>query len=133
MSWVDDAGLHESEWHDVFFQYADHAARTAEQPDARAQRVVGVHHAERAQRRAIELSRAGQIDAARQLLVAVARRIAEYAGADPHLLEALNALRAAEANLMHHGYAPVAAKEAYYASQLRTRGQRDLRQAPQGR
>src|SRR5438270_68890 len=81
-------------------------------------------------RRAIELSRAGQIDAARQLLQAVARRIAEYAGTDPQLLEALNALRAAEANLAHKGYAPVAAKEAYYASQLRTRGQRDLRQAP---
>ena len=131
LSWVDDTGVHESEWQDVLFEYADHAARSAERADPRAQRVVGVHHAERAQRRAIELSRAGQIDAACQLLQAVARRIAEYAGTDPQLVEALNALRAAEANLAHQGYAPVAAKEAYYASQLRTRGQRDLRQAPE--
>ena len=133
LSWVDDAGLHESEWQDVFFGYADHAARSAERADPRAQRVIGVHHAERAQRRAIELSRAGHIDAARQLLQAVARRIAEYAGTEPQLLDALNALRGAEASLAHQGYAPVAGKEAYYASQLRTRGQRDLRQAPTGR
>lgn len=130
LSWVDETGARQTDWQEVFFEYADHAARTAEQADRRVQRVVGVHHAERAQRRAIELSRAGQIDAARQLLQAVARRIAEYAGTDPQLRDALNALRAAESNLQQHGYAPAAAKEAYYASQVRTRGQRDLRQAP---
>lgn len=94
------------------------------------QRVVGLHHAERAQRQAIELSRRGEIDAARQLLQAVARRIAEYAGADAQLQDALAALRAAERDLEFRGYSAPAAKEAYYASQLRTRGQRDLRQSP---
>jgi hypothetical protein len=36
-------------------------------------------------------------------------------------------LRRAEADLSMQGYAPAVAKEAYFASQARSRGQRDLR------
>jgi hypothetical protein len=57
-------------------------------------------------------------------------RLAEYAAADPRLQDALGALRTAERDLEYHGYSVPAAKEAYYASQLRARGQRDLRQMP---
>jgi Ca-activated chloride channel family protein len=130
VAWTEAAAEHHTEWQEVFFEYADHAARTAERPDPDVQRVVGLHHAERAQRQAIERSRRGDIDGARQILQAVARRLAEYAGADPQLQDALAAVRAAERELGFHGYSAPAAKEAYYASQLRTRGQRDLRQTP---
>jgi hypothetical protein len=64
---------------------------------------------------------------ARKLLPAVAGRIAVYAGSDALRQVALCALRAAELNLQVQGYAPMAAKEAYFGSQLRTRSQRDLR------
>jgi len=129
LSWTGDVGEENSAWQQVFFEYADHAARNAERADPAVQRLVGVHHAGRAQRRAIELSRAGDMNGARELLRAVARRIAEYAGTDPELQDALSALRAAERDLEQHGYSVAAAKEAYYGSQLRTRAQRDLRQS----
>jgi hypothetical protein len=127
LSWVDAAGARHSGWHEVVFEPADDMARGAEQPDRAVLRVVGLHHAERAQRRAIELSRAGDVDGARGLLQAVARHLAEYAGGDPQLEQALDALRAAGSALDVVGYAPLAAKEAYFSSHMRSRGQRDLR------
>jgi Ca-activated chloride channel family protein len=130
LSWVDDTGTHDSEWREVIFEHADSAARHAEVADRGVLRIVGVHHAARAQRRAIELSRAGNVEAARQLLHTVAARISEYAGTDPQLLEGLSVLSGAERDLSQHGYASAPAKEAYYGAQLRARGQRDLRQAP---
>jgi Ca-activated chloride channel family protein len=127
LRWTDASGEHTTQWTAVVFETANDAMRHTERADPNVLRVVGVHHAERAQRRAIELSRGGDVDGARKLLQAVAGRIAEYAGSDAQLQGALSALRAAEQDLQAQGYAPMAAKEAYYGSQLRTRSQRDLR------
>jgi Ca-activated chloride channel family protein len=128
LRWTDAAGEHATDWTAVDFESAPEAQRRLERADPGVLRVVGVHHAERAQRRAIELSRGGDVAGARKLLQQVASRIAEYAGSDAQLQAALAALRSAEADLEVQGYAPMAAKEAYYGSQLRTRAQRDLRQ-----
>jgi len=65
-----------------------------------------------------------------KVLQAVARRIATYAGDDAELRAAVAQLEHAAADLDRHGYAAASAKGAYFASQARSRGQRDLR-APQ--
>jgi Ca-activated chloride channel homolog len=128
--WVGAAGQRtSSNWQELRFEYADHAARRAEPVQTEVQQLVGIQHAERAQRVAIERSRSGDMAGARQMLAGVARRIAEYAGDDPELQAAIAELRRAEEDLTVHGYAPAMAKEAYFASSLRSRGQRDLRGA----
>jgi hypothetical protein len=91
------------------------------------QRIVALHHAERAQRTAIANSRKGNLRGACEVLRAVARRIADYAAGDPEL-EALANLRSAERDLEAQGYEPLMVNEAYFAAQMRSRGQRDLRQ-----
>ena len=91
------------------------------------QQLVGLQHAERAQRMAIERARSGDVAGARDILNRVAGRIAEYAGDDPALLQAVEGLRQAAMEFDRRGYAPAMAKEAYSASQTRSRGQRDLR------
>ncbi len=116
-----------SPWAELFFEYADHAARAAERVHPVVQRVLGLQHAERAQRMAIERARSGDVAGAREVLKRVAGRIAEYATDDPALLQAVEELRQAAMELDRRGYAPAMAKEAYFASQVRSRGQRDLR------
>jgi hypothetical protein len=62
--WVGAEGQPKSsDWQDLFFEYADYAARRAEP----VQRVVGIQHAERAQRIAIERSCTGDVAGARQV------------------------------------------------------------------
>jgi Ca-activated chloride channel family protein len=114
-------------WREINFEYAEYDARRAERVDPDVQRVVGVHHAERAQRVAIEQARKGDVAAAREVLGKVARRISEYASDDPQLQQSIAGLRRLETDISERGYAPAPAKEAYYASQTRSRGQRDLR------
>ena len=119
-----------SPWSEQFFAYAEHAERSAERARPEVQRVVGVQHAERAQRMAIERARSGNLDGARAILNRVADRIAEYAGDDPSLQQAIAGLRQAALDFDVQGYAPAMAKEAYYGSQALSRGQRDLRRTP---
>ena len=90
--------------------------------------IVGQHHADRARRTAIARSREGDVDGARKLLRLVAGRISKYAGDDAALQQALVDLQTAEGDLAQHGYQAAPAREAYYASQVRSRGQRDLRE-----
>ncbi len=131
LSWTDASGVRAATaWQQVVFAHADDAARRAEVVRLDVQQVIGVQHAERAQRLAVERSRNGDVAGAREVLQAVARRIAAYAGDDAELRAAVAQLEQAAADLDRHGYAAASAKEAYFASQARSRGQRDLR-APQ--
>ena len=128
LAWITADGQRMTgDWQELFFEYADYAARRAEPVRTDVQRLVGIQHAERAERIAIERSRTGDVAGGRQVLAGVARRIAEYAGDDAELQAAIAGLRRAEADLSQRGYAPALAKEAYFASQARSRGQRDLR------
>jgi hypothetical protein len=126
--WVGSDGRERSgPWREVAFERADSATRAAEPADRAVQRVVGQQHADRARRSAIALSRKGDLDGARGLIRRVTRRIAEYAGTDPSLQQALAELGAAERELVQHGYRSEQGKEVYFAAQTRSRGQRDLR------
>jgi hypothetical protein len=128
LTWVGTDGQPAtSDWQELSFVYADEAARRAEPVQREVQRVVGIQHADRALRAAVERSRAGDVDGARKVLKDVAHRIAGYAGDDTALLTAMADLERAEANLSQHGYAPQAMKRVYFDAQTRGRGQRDLR------
>jgi Mg-chelatase subunit ChlD len=127
LCWVDAGGERSSEWQEVHFELADDAMRGAERADPAVQLTVGLHHAERAQRMAVELSRGGDIQAARQLLHTVAGRISEYSAIDPRLEEAVGALESAARDLEQQGYSPARAKEAYFSLHVSGRGSRDLR------
>jgi len=128
LAWVGGDGQPStSPWRELVFEPADDAARAAERVHPEVRRVVGLQHAERAQRMAIERARGGDVAGAREILNRVAGRIAEYAGDDPALLQAVDGLRQAGMAFDQRGYAPAMAKETYSASQARSRGQRDLR------
>jgi len=129
LRWVAaDGAEHHGPWREIAFEPADREARAAEIGDPAVMQVVGQHHADRARSAAIAQSRKGDVAGARTVLRRVAGRIAEYAGSDPVLQQALADLTSAENDLQQHGYQAAAGKEAYFASVSRSRGQRDLRQ-----
>jgi Ca-activated chloride channel family protein len=129
VSWVADGVARTSEWVSVTFRQASQQAYDAEARDPVVMHWVGLQHADRARREALDLSRAGNAAQAREHLQAVAQRIAEYADADPDLLEAQRELSAIDDQVAAGPVAPAFAKEVYAAAQRRSRGQRDLRES----
>ncbi len=129
VSWVADGVPRSSEWTSVAFRQASQQACDAELRDPAVMHWVGLQHADRARRQALDLSRAGNPAQARRQLFAVARDIAEYADADPELLEAQRELSAIDDQVAAGPVAPAFAKEVYAAAQRRSRGQRDLRES----
>jgi Ca-activated chloride channel family protein len=122
---VDGAEAHTG-WQALTFTYADHAACDAEPSDPAVMHWVGLHHADRAEREALQHNRRGDFAAARRKVDAVRRRIATYAGDDHELQERVATLGALE----HTAAAPMppmVAKEQYAAAQRRSRGQVDHR------
>jgi Ca-activated chloride channel family protein len=90
--WRGEDGECQTEWHEVAFDFADDVACDREPRDRAAMHWVGLHHVARARLQAIGLSRHGDLAAARELLRAVARRLAEYANGDPDLQAGLREL-----------------------------------------
>jgi hypothetical protein len=88
---------------------------------------VGLHHAARARREAAERSRRGDLHGAREILQAVGRRIAEYAGPDLELQAALQDLRQMEQLVADRPVDPLLSKELQYQSLRMSRMQRDYR------
>lgn len=128
--WSSEGGEHSTTWQEVRFAYADHLACDTERRDRLDLAVmhwVGLHHAERARREATELSRRGDLQDARSRLEKVARRVAEYAGADAELLAVVQELHALAQELSERPVSPAAAKEMYFQAQRRSRGQKDFR------
>jgi hypothetical protein len=123
--WMSEDGERRTEWQEIAFTYAGHAACDAEQYNPRVMHWVGLHHASRAQMEAPVLSRRGDTDGARHRLRSVARRIEHYAAGDGDLLQALRELEQAERDLQNSD--PEVHRERYFKSQTAARGQRDLR------
>lgn len=123
--WISEDGERQTEWQEVAFTYAGHAACDAEQHDPAVMHWVGLHHAARAQMEAPVLSRRGDRDGARHRLRSVAERIERYAAGDTDLLQAQRELKQAELDLQNPD--PEIDHERYYRSQATARGQRDLR------
>jgi Ca-activated chloride channel family protein len=129
VSWMEDGVARASDWLSVTFRRASQEACDAEVRDPAVMHWVGLQHADRARRDALDLSRAGHAEQARVQLQAVAQHIAEYADADPDLVEAQQELAAIDDQVAAGPVAPAVAKEVYAAAQRRSRGQRDLRES----
>ena len=108
---------------DVVWTYRDHAANDAQPRDIAVDRAVAHLYAAKARTEALELNRAGRFDEAQKRLEATARRIAQYAGNDPELLEIIAGLT--ERHVMYRrAMSPLERKAEHYASlhvaQMRT-------------
>jgi len=124
--WVSGGETHATEWQALEFWYADHATCDAEPRDPAAMHWVGLHHAERAKRRASEMNRRGEYEEARKLLHEIAAKIKEYAGTDADLLAAVRDLEETQHRVSEPMAAPML-KEMYFRAQTASRSQRDLR------
>lgn len=129
--WTDDDGTYRTEWSTVSFVYGSQEACSDEPRDPEAMHWIGLHHAERAEYRAAELSASGDTQGARELLQRVRRRIEEYAGDDAALLDAMRELQKLEDVLATRTLRSLESKERYYSSQRRSRGQKDYRDSEQ--
>lgn len=125
--WSDDDGAHQSPWQTVSFTYGSQKACSDEPRDPEAMHWIGLHHAERAEYRAAELSARGDPQAAQEVLRRVRRRIAGYAGEDAQLVVAVQMLSELEEILATRLLSTLESKERYYSSQRRSRGQKDYR------
>jgi Ca-activated chloride channel family protein len=114
-------------WQELRFTYADHAPCDAEPHDPAVMHWVGLHHAEKAEREALEDNKRGAYQSAQEKIRAVRRRIASYANDDAELQERVSALQAME-QATAAPMAPMVAKEHYAETQRRSRGQPDRRQ-----
>jgi len=77
----------------IRWAYADDRANDRQPRDVRVDRPVARAFAARARTRAVELNRMGEYQAARDALLAVARRVARYAGSDVELNDIVAGLR----------------------------------------
>lgn len=125
--WLADGAERSSDWQEVRFVFADQHACDAEQRDQTVMHWVGLHHADRAHREAIEQSQSGDLPGAREKLRKVAIRIEEYAGEDSELRASLAELREMERQLNNAPLPSRVTKEAWYTHQTRSRGQKDHR------
>jgi Ca-activated chloride channel family protein len=76
----------------VDWEYADHDANDAQRRDEEVDLAVAQRYAARAREEAAELNRAGDLERARGVLLATARRIKEYAGHNPQMRELVREL-----------------------------------------
>ena len=76
----------------VGWEYADHPKNDAQRRDAGVDLAVAGRYAARAREDAAELNRGGELEKARATLLATARRIREYAGPDPQMLQLVHEL-----------------------------------------
>jgi len=102
---------------DIAFEYADHPTNDAQRRDRDVDRQVAQLYAARARYEAVALNRAGTYDAARDVLLRVADRIAGYAGTDRVLRGTVEALRA-EASEFGRDMVELDRKRAYFASAM---------------
>lgn len=130
--WTQEGAEQATDWQPLTFTYATDAECDAEQPDAEIAQRIGEALSDRAQREALTRSKRGDFAGAQMVLAQSSGDIQAYAARSPRLEAELDAI----ANL-NSGIAggmpldPDTAKEAYFQKQLRSKGQRDQRRAPQ--
>lgn len=125
--WTDDRGEQVGEWQEVTFTYGAPSEVSDEQRDPLAMRWIGIAHADRTKRRALERSKAGAHAEALGIIQRCLARIGEYAHGDDYLLAAMRDLRELEEQIQTRKLDPMTAKEHYFRSQTSSRSQRDHR------
>ncbi|HEX8997384.1 MAG TPA: VWA domain-containing protein [Ktedonobacterales bacterium] len=125
--WVDGRGEQAGPWQEMTFTQASDAACSDEPRDPQAMRWIGLAHADRTKQRALELEAGHAREQAVWRLRQAIARIGEYAGDDPELREAMRDLEALADAMSARKLTPMESKEAYFAQQTRSRGQKDYR------
>lgn len=125
--WIDQEGEHEGPWQELTFTYGSEQACADEPRDRTAMRVIGLAHADRTKRRALELAAHHDMERALWLIHRAIARIDEYAAGDVELVAAIHDLRQLAETIQERKLTARESKEAYFAQQTRSRGQRDYR------
>jgi len=127
VTWTDDRGEHAGAWQEITFTQGSDEECDAELRDAEAMRWIGLAHADRVKRQALELAAQRDTDHALLRIQQTIVRIREYAGADQELLAAVDELRRLAQTIQERKLTSRLSKDTYYASQARSRGQKDYR------
>lgn len=127
LSWLAGADRLWGDWHELVFECADHAACDAERADPAVMHWVGLHHAEKAKREALDLYKKGDPKGAIARLDGVIRRLAAYAKGDPDLERALAELKDAREVHREDRVSNMYLREEVYQATMQLRGQRDHR------
>ncbi len=127
LSWLAGAERVWGDWRELVFECADHAACDAERADPAVMHWVGLHHAEKAKREALDLYKKGDHSGAIARLDGVIRRLATYAKGDPDLERALAELKDAREVQREDRVSAMYLREEVYQATMQLRGQRDHR------
>ena len=125
--WVDGRGEHSGPWQEMTFGYGSNEACDDEPRNPLAMRAIGLAHADRTRRRALELAAHHDNEGVQRLIQQTITRIGEYAHDDPELLAAIRELEELAETIRNQRLTARMAKQTYFASQTRSRGQRDYR------
>jgi len=125
--WRQGDSLMAAEWSEIRFTCADHTTCDAEPRIMPVMHWVGLHHAERAKKHALDLHRQGDGKLAIQALRAVMRRLREYAKPDQDLVRALDELGKLRKRYEEGKMTRSEAKEQMFNYVSTSRMQRDLR------
>jgi Ca-activated chloride channel family protein len=125
--WLDVRGEHEGPWSELTFTHSSEEACSDEPRDPAAMRMIGLAHADRARRRALEVDAHFDRESALRLLQRTIARIEAYANGDVELMVAMHDLRYLAETIQERKLSARESKEAYFAQLTRSRGQRDYR------
>lgn len=125
--WADDQGEQVGEWQELTFTQGSEEACADEPRDPLAMRWIGLAHADRSKRMALDLEDRHEREAAVRLIQRTAARIREYAGDDETLHAVIAELHALAESMKARKLTALESKEAYFAMQMRSRGQKDYR------
>lgn len=127
VAWIDGQGEHSGPWQEITFTYGSNDACDDEPRDPQTMRAIGLAHADRARRRALELAAHQDNERAQRLIQRTVARISEYAHDDPELLTAIRELQELAETIKQQRLTSRVSKATYFAMQTRSRGQRDYR------
>ncbi len=125
--WLTDGAECHTDWQELVFAYAGHAACDAEVRDAQVMHWAGLHRADRARRETIARNNRGDLADARAYLEHEVRQINQYAPGDEELQAEVAELRNLQREIARAPMSAASAKEQYYMQQRRSRGQKDYR------
>ena len=126
--WTVDGEERALDWQTVTFTYATDAECDAEAPDAQVVHLVGEALSDHAQRRALVMSKHGDLAGAQLLLRETSGEIASFVAADPSLASEIAEVDSLALQIQDDALPSPMSKEAYFRRQSRSRGQRDHRQ-----
>jgi len=114
-------------WNEVQFTCAEHSECDAETRSHTVMHWVGLQHAQKAKKAALDLFRDGDPAAAIKFLGKVVRRLQEYASPDKELMQAVEELKTLQKTYEENRMSVAEAKEQMYQSVSSSRMQRDHR------